>query len=71
VLVVGCAVLALVGFTFGLMAAWTDLEGFIGSVGASVVLAIVFLLASLVVFGMLRSVLHRPQLPSSARMTAT
>jgi hypothetical protein len=69
-LVMGCSVLALVGFTFGLMAAWTDLEGFIGSVGASLVLAIVFLLASLVVFGMLRAVLHRPQLPSSASMTA-
>jgi hypothetical protein len=41
------------------MAAWTALKGFVGTVGASLVLAGVFLLASLVVFGLLRSVLHR------------
>jgi hypothetical protein len=58
-LVMGCAVLALVATVFGLMAAWTDLEGRIGPVGASIVLAIVFLLGSLVVLGLLRSVLHR------------
>jgi hypothetical protein len=58
-LALGCAVLALVGTTFGLMAAWTALKGFVGSVGASLLLAIVFLLAGLVVFGLLRSVLHR------------
>jgi hypothetical protein len=67
-LVMGCGVLALIGMTFGLMAAWTDLKGFVGAVGASLVLAIVFLLASLVVFGLLRSVLHRSQ---GARKTAT
>ena len=54
----GCAVLALAGTIFGLMAAWTAIKGFIGTLGASLVLAIVFLLASLVVFGLLRSVLH-------------
>jgi hypothetical protein len=69
-LVTGCGVLALVGMTFGLMAAWTDLKGFVGAGGASLVLAIVFLLASLVVFGLLRSVLHRSQPPSSARNPA-
>jgi|HubBroStandDraft_1064217.scaffolds.fasta_scaffold00071_24 hypothetical protein len=58
-LVMGCAGLALVGMIFGLMAAWTDLKEFVGAVGASLVLAIVFLLASLVVFGLFRSVLHR------------
>ena len=58
-LVMGCGVLALIGMIFGLMAAWTDLKGFIGSVGASLVLAAVFLVASLLVFGVLRSVLHR------------
>lgn len=70
-LVMGCGVLALVGMTFGLMAAWTDLKGFVGAVGASLTLAMVFLLASLVVFGLLRSVLRRSQPPSSARKTAT
>jgi hypothetical protein len=70
-LVMGCGALALVGMTFGLMAAWTDLDGLVGAVGASLVLAIVFLLASLVVFGLLRSVLRRSQAPPSARKTAT
>jgi hypothetical protein len=70
-LVMGCAMLALVGMIFGLMAAWTDLKGFVGTVGASLVLAIGFLLASLVVFGLLRSVLHRSQPPPSAGTTAT
>jgi uncharacterized membrane protein YqjE len=69
-LVMGCGVLALVGMTFGLMAAWTELEGSVGAVGASLVLAVVFLLASLVVFGLLRSVLRSQPLPS-ARKTAT
>ena len=59
VLAMGCAVLALVGMIFGLMAAWTGLEGFIGTLGASLVLAVIFLLGGLVVFGLLRSVLHR------------
>jgi hypothetical protein len=57
-LVMGCALLALVGVTFGLMAAWTDLQGFLGSVGASLVLAALFLLASVVVFRVLHSTLH-------------
>jgi hypothetical protein len=67
-LVMGCGVLALVGVTFGLMAAWTDLEGFVGAVGASLALAIVFLLASLVVFGVLRSVVrHYQPLPTAGK----
>jgi hypothetical protein len=70
-LVTGCAVLAIIGMIFGLMAAWTDLKGFIGAVGASLVLAIVFLAASLVVLGLLRSVVHRSQNSSSARKIAT
>ena len=57
-LAMGCAVLTLVGTIFGLMAAWTALKGFLGTLGASLVLALVFLLAGLVVFGLLRSVLH-------------
>jgi hypothetical protein len=65
-LAMGCALLALVGTIFGLMAAWTALKGFVGSVGASLLLAIVFLLAGLVVFGLLRSVLHRSR-PSPTR----
>jgi len=66
----GCAVLALVGMIFGLMAAWTAIKGLIGPVGASLVLAAAFLLASLAVLGLLRSVLHRSQDPSSGRKTA-
>jgi hypothetical protein len=69
--VTGCGVLALVGIIFGLMAAWTDLKGFVGAVGASLGLAVVFLLASLVVFGLLRSALHRSQAHPSARKTAS
>src|SRR6202044_941863 len=57
-LAMGCAVLALVGMIFGLMAAWMGLKDSVGAVGASLVLATVFLLACLVVFGLLRSVLH-------------
>ena len=68
-LVLGCAVLALVGMIFGLMAVWTDLRGFVGPVGSSVVLGIVFLLASLVLLGLLRSVLHRSHAASSAGKT--
>jgi hypothetical protein len=52
------------------MAAWTALKSFIGTLGASLVLAIVFLLAVLVVFGLLRSVLHRSQHPPWAGKTA-
>jgi hypothetical protein len=59
-LVLGCGVLALIGATFGLMAAWTALADFMGAVDASLVLTTGFLIASLVVFGLLRSVLHRP-----------
>ena len=70
VLAIGCGVLALVGVTFALMAAWTELEGFVGAVGASLVLAALSLLVSLVVFGLLRSVLHRSQPPGSARKTS-
>jgi hypothetical protein len=69
-LVVGCGALALVGMTFGLMAAWTDLKGYIGAVGASLALAITFLVASLVVLGTLRSVLRRSQTSPSGRNTA-
>jgi hypothetical protein len=58
-LAMGCGVLALIGTIFALMAIWTDLKGFIGSVGASLVLAAVFLVTSLLVFGILRWVLHR------------
>lgn len=64
-LATGCAVLALVGMIFGLMAAWTELRYLIGAVGASLVLATVFLLAGVVVLGLLRSVLHRSQLHRS------
>jgi hypothetical protein len=64
-------VLALVARIFGLMAAWTDLKGIVGAAGASLVLAVVFLLASLVVIGLLRSVLHRYRHAPSARNTAT
>jgi Putative Actinobacterial Holin-X, holin superfamily III len=64
VLASGCALLALVAVIFGLMAAWTDLERFIGAVSASLILAVVFLVASLVMVGLLRSVLHRSQPPS-------
>jgi hypothetical protein len=60
-LAMGCGVLALVGVTFALMAAWTDLKSLVGALGASLVLAIVFLLGSLVVFGVLQSVRHRAQ----------
>jgi hypothetical protein len=70
-LMMGCGVLALIGMIFGLMAAWTDLRGFIGPVCASLVLAAVFLVASFVVFGLLRSVLHRSQSPPSARKIVT
>jgi hypothetical protein len=70
-LVMGCGMLALIGMIFGLMAVWTDLKGFVGAMGASLVLAIVFLLASLIVFGLLRSVLHRSQPPPRASTTAT
>jgi Na+/H+-dicarboxylate symporter len=54
-----CAGSVLIAGVFGLMAAWTGLQGFIGSLGASLVLAIAFVVASLVVLGILRSVLHR------------
>ena len=62
----GCAVLALAGTIFGLMAVWTALKGFVGPVAASLVLTIVFLLAGLVVFGLLRSVIH-PSRSAQAR----
>jgi hypothetical protein len=58
-LVVGCAGLALVGAIFGLTAAWMGLTRFLGSLDASLVLAIAFLVASLMVFAVFRSVLHR------------
>jgi hypothetical protein len=70
-LVTACGVLALVAMIFGLMAAWTGLKAFVGAVDASLVLAIAFLMASLVMFGLLRSVLHRSQSPPSARTTTT
>jgi hypothetical protein len=58
-LVVCAAVLALIALVFGLMVAWTGLQGFIGGLGASLALAIVFLFGGLVVMGLLRSVLRR------------
>jgi hypothetical protein len=70
-LVVGGGVLALIGTIFGLMAAWTALERRIGALGASIVLAIAFLLASLVVLGLLRSVLHRSQPIGGAKIINT
>lgn len=57
-----CCVLALIGAIFGLMAAWTGLKAYIGSVGASSLLGILFLVGGVAVFGLLRSVLHRAQL---------
>jgi hypothetical protein len=54
-----CAGSALIAGVFGLMAAWTGLQGLMGSLGASLVLAIAFVVVSLVVLGILRSVLHR------------
>jgi uncharacterized membrane protein YqjE len=69
-LAMGCAVLALIGMIFALMAAWADLRAFVGAVGASLVLAIVFVLASLVMFGRFRSVVRRPQPVSRAMKTA-
>ena len=65
-LAVACGVLALAGTIFGLMAVWTALKGFVGPVAASLVLTIVFLLAGLVVFGLLRSVIH-PSRSAQAR----
>jgi len=65
-LVVGCAGLALVAGIFALMAAWVELRGFIGSVGASVVLAAVFMMTSFVVFERLRAFLRRSQAPVAA-----
>jgi hypothetical protein len=58
-LALGCAALALLGLVFGLMAAWTYLKGVAGAVAASLLLTIIFLLASLLVFAVLRSVLRR------------
>jgi hypothetical protein len=69
-LVMACAALALIGTIFGLMATWTYLEGLVGAVDASLVLAIVFLLGSLVVFGLLNSVLRRSQPPPVTQKTA-
>jgi membrane protein implicated in regulation of membrane protease activity len=66
-----CTGLALAGVVFGLMAAWTDLKALMGSVGASLVLGIAFLVASLVLLGLLRSVLHRSQHPPSAGKAET
>ena len=65
-LAVACGVLALAGTIFGLMAVWTALKGFVGPVAASLVLTIVFLLAGLVVFGLLRSAIH-PSRSAQAR----
>jgi hypothetical protein len=67
---IACAMLALLGMVFALMAAWTDLRGVVGPVGASLALAVAFLLASLIVFALLRSVLHRSSTPPGARKTA-
>ena len=70
-LAMSCAALALVGMIFGLMAAWTGLRSFVGALDASLALAILFLLAGLVVFGLLRSILHRSRPPPGAGKTAT
>ncbi len=70
-LTMGCTVLALLGAIFGLMAAWTDLKGLVGSFGASLVLAIVFLFSGLVLSVVLRSVLRRSQPPPSVRKIAS
>jgi uncharacterized membrane protein YqjE len=58
-LAVGCGVLALVGATFAVMAAWTDLQRLLGALSASLILAAIFLLASMVLFALLQSVRHR------------
>jgi hypothetical protein len=58
-LVMGCALLGLLAMTFGLMAAWMSLKGLVGAIGASLVLAGLFLLSSLVVFRVLHSMLHK------------
>ena len=68
-LAIGCGALALVAMIFGLMAAWTGLRGFVGAVGASLVLTAVFLLGSLVLFGLLRATLNRSQSPHGAEKT--
>jgi hypothetical protein len=70
-LAMGCGVLALVGVTFALMAAWTDLTGLVGALGASIALAVAFLLGSLVVFGLLQSVRHRAQPAPSSRIRSS
>jgi hypothetical protein len=70
-LMLGCGVLALVAMIFGLMAAWGELRDLLGSVGASLLLAMVFLLGSIIVFVVFRSVLHRVQSRPAAGHTAT
>jgi hypothetical protein len=70
-LAMGCAGLALIGLIFALMAAWTDLNQFIGALGASLVLAVAFLFASLIVLGLLRSVLRHSQSPRAANKLLT
>ena len=62
-LVMVAGLLGLIALVFGLMAAWTSLQGLVGDLGASLVLAVIFLLVSLVVLGVLRSVLHRSKIP--------
>jgi hypothetical protein len=52
-------VLALVRMNYGLMCAWLSLKGLMGSVGASFLMAILFLLLSLVPLAMLLSLKAR------------
>jgi hypothetical protein len=54
-----CGSLAVIAAVFGLMALWAALRNSIGSVEASLVLTIAFLLASLLAFGLLRAFLGR------------
>jgi hypothetical protein len=70
-LAAGCGLLGLVGMIFALMAAWMILRGYVGATGASVILAALFLIASLIVFRVLHSMLHRSQPPPSAKNTET
>jgi fatty acid desaturase len=58
-LAMACAVLGLLGATFAVMAVWMGLAGLVGAIGASLVLTVLFLVASLIVFRMLHSVLHQ------------
>jgi hypothetical protein len=68
-LATGAGVLALLAAVFGLMATWTYLKASIGDARASLVLAGIFLLASIGVFVVLRSASRRTSAPPNARAT--